>query len=349
MAQNWSSNDNIMHTPPPLMQQTTDFVPPVGTTPPQQLAIDAANGQRAAAWRLLHWLMEDDPRAVEAIASCSDERLTSNLLEFLAIKTWAGKPFIVPTHLRTPHANTRLRTLFLPASGIDQRRVQKVLLQALSDKRPAIRATAIHLLGLRGQRDITPLLIAALKDPAESVRIQAIKALGQIGDSTAVSALLETLHTADENMANQIFQSIVALGPISVPALIAEASNDSPWLRWNCIRALGEIGDDRAIPVIVKALTDQDHAVAWIAAKELPNFGRISVGPLLQLLEYTEPYSWLRETAAYVLNEDIHLYKALQPYLIPVLKEMHSIGARISTPLAARRALEQLQHDGLVR
>jgi len=108
-----SSNPNTtaQNTVPP----NADVAPPIGITPPQILAQDAAAGRRGAAWRLMVWIMENDPRAIIAVNSLEDDRLAQYLLEFIALGTWAGKPFVVPVPLRTPHARTRLRTLFLLA------------------------------------------------------------------------------------------------------------------------------------------------------------------------------------------------------------------------------------------
>src|SRR5213080_4590840 len=107
-------------------QPAVDVTPPVGVTPPQILAQDAAAGRRGAAWRLLYWIMENDPRAVIAVSSIEDDRLAHHLLEFIAIGTWAGKPFVVPRPLRSGFARTKLRTLFLPGSGMDPARAQHV-------------------------------------------------------------------------------------------------------------------------------------------------------------------------------------------------------------------------------
>src|SRR6266436_10195830 len=105
----------------PPGQSPADVAPPIGITPPQILAQDAAAGRRGAAWRLLHWIMENDPRAVVAVSSLDDDRLAQNLLEFIAMGTWAGKPFVIPAPLRSQYTRTRLRTLFLPGAGIDRK------------------------------------------------------------------------------------------------------------------------------------------------------------------------------------------------------------------------------------
>src|SRR5215469_11693403 len=87
---------NMPYDTMPLEQAPADVAPPVGITPPQVLARDAAQGRRGAAWRLLYWIMENDPRAVVAVSSLDDDRLAENLLEFIAMGTWAGKPFVIP-------------------------------------------------------------------------------------------------------------------------------------------------------------------------------------------------------------------------------------------------------------
>src|SRR6266702_1518112 len=132
----------------PLENSEIDVTPPIGVTPPQILAQDAAEGRRGAAWRLLYWIMENDPRAVIAVSSLDDDRLAQHLLEFIAMGTWAGKPFVVPPPLRSPYARTRLRTLFLPEAGVDSVRAERVLLSAMRDKRPVVRETAAYMLGI---------------------------------------------------------------------------------------------------------------------------------------------------------------------------------------------------------
>src|SRR5258708_17307972 len=126
----------------PPGQTAADVTPPIGITPPQVLAQAAADGRRGAAWRLLYWIMENDPRAVIAVSSLEDDRLGQHLLEFIAIGTWAGKPFVIPKPLRSAHARTRLRTLFLPGAGMEPARAERILFSALNDQRSTMRATA---------------------------------------------------------------------------------------------------------------------------------------------------------------------------------------------------------------
>ncbi len=329
-------------------QLAPDVAPPIGITPPQILAHDAAEGKRGAAWRLMVWIMENDPRAIIAVSSLDDDRLAQNLLEFIALGTWAGKPFVVPVPLRSPLARTRLRTLFLPGAGIDAARAQRVAMSAARDKRPAVRETAIYILGLLESPVATPVLIQALNDQVPSVRMQAVKALGRIGDPSAVPVLLNALRGADEQLGSQIFSALVRLGRAAVPALIDASKSHSTWMRWQAIRALGAIHDRRALPVLVNALSDADHSVAWMGAKGLTQFGRLALEPVLRLLVKAEMTPWLVETASYVLNNQLRYDPKLKPYLGPVLERIHALGFRVGTSHAAQQALAQLQTDGII-
>jgi len=325
-----------------------ETVPPVGITPPYVLAQEAASGRRGAAWRLMHWVMENEPQATEAISSLHDSRLTQNLLEFIALGTWAGKPFVVPRLLNSSYARTRLRTLFLPPAGIDPAYSEPVLLDALQDGRYAVRETSIYILGIMGSKAALPVLITCLQDPGPGIRTQAAKALGRSGSFLAVPALLNALHGADEQQCSQIFVALVNLGNAAVPALLEASKSHSGWMRWHSIRALCAIHDRRAFPTLVHALSDSDHSVAWMAAKGLVPFGKICVEPVLQMLITTEVTPWLAETSSYVLNYQSQHQQLLKPYLIPLLQQMHQSALRAGTSLTAQRTLEQLKRNGLL-
>ncbi len=345
---------NQIHTatnadPAPAEQPAVDAAPPVGLTPPQLLAQEAADGRRGAAWRLLYWIMENDPRAVIAVSSLDDDRLAHNLVDFIATGTWAGKPFVVPRPLRSAHARTKLRTLFLPGSGMQQARAERVLLTALHDRRASVRETAAHLLGICGSSSAVPSLIEALHDPVPAVRLQAVKALGRVGDPAAVKALLNALHNDDEQMASQIFIALVQLRRAAVPALLEASTSGSAWMRWHCIRSLGEIGDLRALPVLVSALCDPDHSVAWMGAKELAHFGKPGLLAVLRLLSTAEVTPWLVETSTYVLHNQCRGDPKFKPYLEPVIADMRGVAYQIAGPQSARKALARLLADGVVK
>src|SRR5258707_996457 len=268
-------------------------VPPMGATPPQVLARDAAAGQRGAAWRLLYLIIENDPRAVEAVSALPDAALAENLLEFIALGTWAGKPFVIPPPLRSPYARTRLRTLFVSPSGIARERGERVLLTALHDRRTPVREADIYLLGLVGSTAAVPDLVQALRDPQSSTRLQAAKALGRTGSPDAVPELLNALSSADEQLGSQIFMALVGLGHVAVPVLLNFAHSNSGWMRWHSLRALGSIRIPRALPVLVNALQVSALSVAGMTAKGLVRYGRECVEPVLRMLCSASMTPWV--------------------------------------------------------
>lgn len=335
---------------PPLPEPSVfDVTPPIGETPPDELARAAADGRRGAAWRLMLWILNNDPRAMMAVSSLDDDRLAQHLLEFMALGTWAGKPFDVPLSLRSPYARTRLRTLFVPGAGIPEERVKRVLVQALFDSRPQMRESAAYLYTIVGAPQDVPVLIEALNDSSYGVRYQAVKALGHIRSPEAIPALISALSNADEQLGSQIFRSLIEIGSVAVPALIELGNSSRAWLRWDRVRALGEIGDNRAITALALALNDPDHGVAWMAARELVHFGRLCVEPVLRVLMLKNTSPWLAETGSYTLHEISKEYPQLQSYLQPVINGMHGVAYNIATPLAARKALERLESSGILR
>jgi hypothetical protein len=128
-------------------------------------------------------------------------------------------------------------------------------------------------------------LLKLLVFPRENVRIGAIEALGDIKSPRSVEPLLQTL-----------------------------ANDKSNEVRWVAALALGEIGDIRAIPALVRALSEEDRYVRYGSAKALEQIG------------------WSAETD----QESAYYYIALQEWdavkkmgnsatgpLIDMLKEQH--------------------------
>ncbi len=89
-------------------------------------------------------------------------------------------------------------------------------------------------------------------------------------------------------------ESLVALGKPAVPSLIIALQNStSDQVRWEAAKALGVIGDTRSIPPLVKALSDSNSDVAWLAAVGLSKFKKTAWSPLLRALLKSGPNSGL--------------------------------------------------------
>lgn len=156
--------------------------------------------------------------ALEAIKSDPPGRVLALLLEWLALGTWAGKPFQVPRAMCQPHFRMQVSTLFLPGSGAPEALVTAVLGAGLHHPQAAVRATAAHLLELLGEPTTVPALLEALHDPDAVVRVQAALALGRRQVPQAASALVDVLLSSqDEALAAQGHLALLQLGSVAVP------------------------------------------------------------------------------------------------------------------------------------
>ena len=122
---------------------------------------------------------------------------------------------------------------------------------------------AARALGVwRNLRAIAPL-INALQDDEERVVNEVSRALGEIGQP-CVPALLEALHTPQTRE-----NASLALGHVNgkitddslrtavLEALLPLTSGQAYWQRRNAIWALGQIGDDQAVPCLAVLLDDR--------------------------------------------------------------------------------------------
>lgn len=126
-----------------------------------------------------------------------------------------------------------------------------------TNRYPAKEAAIDALLVLEDKAALFPKLITALNDSAVKVREKAAYALGDFGDadrSVLLPALVEKLKGSnrDFTVIDAAIQSLLKIGDASVvPDLIdlVEHNREGGYLAaW----ALGEMGDDRAIPVLQK-------------------------------------------------------------------------------------------------
>ena len=161
-----------------------------------------------------------------------------------------------------------------------------LIIPLLKDRDEFVRREAAYALGLsRSTLGVAALVAAVETDKKPSVRGAAAVALGQIGDERAAPALAAAL--SRRFPATGFFKralrrkaeedefvrraAAVSLGQIrsreSVPVLIEALANErTPGdIRRESARALGLIGDARAVPALRAALTAKDPYLAQIA------------------------------------------------------------------------------------
>ena len=118
-------------------------------------------------------------------------------------------------------------------------------------------------------------LIPFLKDPAREVRQCAALGLAIKADESATQPLVQALSDEDSMVSSLAVNALVKIGSAAVPSLIEVVKrspervegNASQSARIHALRALAEIRDHRAIPVMMKVM-EEDSALLQHWAKE---------------------------------------------------------------------------------
>lgn len=113
----------------------------------------------------------------------------------------------------------------------------------------------------------TEWLVPFLNDSAPEVRQCAALGLANKPDESATSQLVQALSDADTLVGNLAVKALVNIGKPAVPSLIEKVKSASRSARILALRALVEISDPRAIPVMMQVM-EEDSALLQYWAKE---------------------------------------------------------------------------------
>ncbi|MBA3870992.1 MAG: HEAT repeat domain-containing protein [Anaerolineae bacterium] len=140
------------------------------------------------------------------------------------------------------------------------------LIACLEDSNPKVRGCAVSVLAsLRIEAAIEPIL-RKLADTEREVRFSTLWALNtfQIKDARAVEPLIQVLEDTDDKIGGTTYQAIDALVAISdlraVEPLISVVNREKIFenlpVRRKAVQGLGELQDARAVPILIKTLSD---------------------------------------------------------------------------------------------
>ncbi|MDD5676535.1 MAG: HEAT repeat domain-containing protein [Kiritimatiellae bacterium] len=147
------------------------------------------------------------------------------------------------------------REAALELGRLGDRRAIATLVKLLDDPDEKVRTNAILALGWMRSKEAVPALVKAAQGPDKWARRRAVQALGQIGDPAAAGVLLENINNDDyftrENavLALGWLKAADAVSPLI--KIITDSDCQDPVQRGlmiAAIRALGHIGDPRALP-----------------------------------------------------------------------------------------------------
>ncbi|WP_437679639.1 HEAT repeat domain-containing protein [Sorangium sp. So ce131] len=238
---------------------------------------------------VIEWLGEGDARL--RLAACDVIRAAPTDRSVVALGRVLGDP---DPHVRIAAAAA------MGAAGLPD--AVSPLLGHLDDGAPEVRAEVARALGRIGDGRAVVPLIGKVQDAVPEVRKATARALGELGDARAVSALILALQDQAQDVR---VEAVTALGRLrldeATPA-IAELVSASPGalggsgafpgaraadggtssndVREAAFRALGRIGSDAAVRVLLAALAKDDPAAPRSAVRDaLVSAGRAPAAP----------------------------------------------------------------------
>ncbi len=167
---------------------------------------------------------------------------------------------------------TRARSA-VEALAVSDLSVREPLLQLSQSTDAEHRWWAVCALGHSTQAR-TDDLIPFLNDPEPEVRQAAALGLCSHVDESALPSLIKTLSDLDPIAAGLAANALVKIGSVAVPALLQVMQEAPPQsIRVLAIRALAEIKDHRAIPLLLQVMQEDSALLQHWAHAGLERLG----------------------------------------------------------------------------
>jgi len=181
------------------------------------------------------------------------------------------------------------------------------LVARCDDPVPAVRQSAMIALGRLGFSSSFDAVARALEKGPPDLRFQAATSLAEIDQDRAREPLLGALDDADGEVVSAVALSLGAIGERRAANRMAELLDtwSRPETRFDLAYALADLGDSRALPVLVELVSKDD--LAWDAIEGLekivkanPGQARPAIEPLAGILSrlLVPPRLKLRAAAA---------------------------------------------------
>jgi HEAT repeat protein len=119
----------------------------------------------------------------------------------------------------------------------------------------------------------TEWLVPFLNDPAPEVRQCAALGLAVRPDESAVQPLVRALSDEDSMVGSLASNGLVKIGNAAVPSLIEVVKRAPQSARIHALRALAEISDHRAIPVMMQVMNEESALLQHWAKEGLERLG----------------------------------------------------------------------------
>ncbi len=306
--------------------------------------------------QVLDWLTDSDPRV--RLAACDVIRAAPTDRSVVALGRVLGDP---DPHVRLAAAAA------MGASGMTE--AVSPLLGHLDDPAAEVREEVARALGRIGDGRAVVPLIGKVQDSVPDVRRVVARALGDLGDGRAASALMLAIQDAAPEVRLEAVtalgklrseEAVTTIAPLVDPDAAEGGSSNYPGVhvaqqggvgngevRSAALRALGRIGSDAAVKVLVAALAKDDPASPRSAVRDaLAAAGKRAATAAMAVLTGS-PQGHAGAGAALVLGA-LHdqagvpaVVHAMQRGVVPLRWGLRAL-AQIGSPAALPPVLEVL-------
>ena len=97
-----------------------------------------------------------------------------------------------------------------------------------------------------------------------------------------IKKLLNELQSEDVGVRHNARLELVKIGTPIIDFLIELDYSKDKNVKWEVMKALGQIADPDTIPLLLEGLCDDDFEIRWLAAEGLIEIGKESVKPILR-------------------------------------------------------------------
>jgi HEAT repeat protein len=147
------------------------------------------------------------------------------------------------------------------------------LQETMTSPNSDIRWWSVRALAEFDSQDTTALLVRSLEDSEPDVRQCAAQGLATQADPNSIPALINALNDEDSLVTRLAANALIRIGEASVLPLIGLIkAPDSP-ARFEAMRALALIADERSVPTLFDALNDDAILVNYWANVGLERLG----------------------------------------------------------------------------
>jgi HEAT repeat protein len=162
--------------------------------------------------------------------------------------------------LKHPHEDVRQRAAIALGAVVTPDLAGRLARLLWDEPDPFVRETLTWVLARVGGAAL-PYAVQALSDERPQVRFSAVHLVGKIGDTSAVGSVIPLTADADDDVAAKARFVLARLGdPVAIPALTAYLGRGGDDRRTELTRDIASFGP-AAVPRLTRLLDHPDHAV----------------------------------------------------------------------------------------